>query len=181
MHERDQRWTVRILISTGVAADIDKHHVGQEASNHPKVTCAADGLLGWVGVVIYAPLASACRLPYFGRSAMAMSAGLAVLMAKVLVMISVIAAIMAFATVFGLSIPRRLEQMHKAGGRQRQLRCVGWLSSLRNAVTLYHVDRSAQFQLICMCFSVRVHEAASRSYLRPRCVISAKLLHCCCE
>ena len=53
---------------------------------------------------------------------MGMSAPLAVLMAKVLVMISVIAAVMAFATVFGLSIPTRLDKMDMAGGRQKQFR-----------------------------------------------------------
>lgn len=56
---------------------------------------------------------------------MGMTGGLAVLMSKVLVMISVVAAVMAFATVFGLSIPGRLEKMHQAGGRQRQFRCDG--------------------------------------------------------
>jgi hypothetical protein len=65
---------------------------------------------------------------------MAMSAPLAVLMAKVLVMISVIAAIMAFATIFGLSIPKRLDKMDMAGGRQQRFRCDSLASQLSPVV-----------------------------------------------
>ena len=56
---------------------------------------------------------------------MAISTGLWVLMSKVLVMISVIAAVMAFLTIVGLSIPRRLEQWDMAGGRRARCRCDG--------------------------------------------------------
>ena len=64
-----------------------------------------------------------------------MTAPLAVLMAKVLVMISVIAALMAFATVFGLSIPKRLDKMDMAGGRQQRFRSDRLASKLSPVAT----------------------------------------------
>ena len=60
-----------------------------------------------------------------------MSPALAVLMAKVLVFLSVVAGFMSLITVAGLSAPRFLNKMEQNGGKQAKCRCAAWQQQQR--------------------------------------------------
>ena len=116
------------------------------------------------------PLPPVWKLPGLDRgAAMAISGALWVLMSKVLVMISVIAAVMAFLTIFGLSIPRRLEQWDMAGGRRARCRCDGRFPQLWPTASF-----SAPIVPVCLnsfacVLAARAYAAAVQNCRRLRC------------